>query len=454
MRLMALIFMQQELKQIWRQALSVLAQSIDLSKLPKCPVLKWKREGASWNGKYVQDVDFLNINFERKSQSELMKQMTDLLNKYHPQYCKLIGTDTFGYSNLGTEYYLQSTAFEVLRRLIIGNHLSTSIDAVLDDVELFIDSEEILVDYVAPLVNVSGQEDFKKTELGENIYLDRLSNEEINTLFGGRMDFFPSRAHRMMGPLTFCIRGHFLEKKKIADENSERGHQEPYRETLNLAILALRTYRTGPIGYDWVRFQPRNYTPWIPGPIDRFWNDSYVPLGNYKLWHGEEKSINKHVKHFQVEIHNSLEAACNRLASAEIRMNAQERLFDVVVGMESILLCEIPEGERGELRFRFALNLASLQKQDRELYFKIGKNLYDLRSRIAHGASIKGTDEVQYGREQLILDDVSKRACELLRSLIHRFIVNAAYPEYIQSCYWSSRYFPSTLTHPSQTISK
>ena len=80
--------------------------------------------------------------------------------------------------------------------------------------------------------------------------------------------------------------------------------------------------------------------------------------------------------------------ACFRLADAANRIRPQDQIVDSVIGMEAVLLAGV-EDRRSELSFRFSLNYAMLFAVDRREYaFSLARDLYRLRSKIAHGNTI------------------------------------------------------------------
>ena len=138
-----------------------------------------------------------------------------------------------------------------------------------------------------------------------------------------------------------------------------------------------------------------------------------------------------------------MELACSRLADAQTRIRPQDRLIDAVIGLEALLLAGLrPEDRRGELRYRFALHYSTLcpLPEKRHLSFRVAKDLYDLRSTIAHGGKLK-ENGCRVGDEKLKLEEAAKRACEALRSVINHFLPYAGAAPYKKPQYWEKNYF-------------
>jgi len=133
--------------------------------------------------------------------------------------------------------------------------------------------------------------------------------------------------------------------------------------------------------------------------------------------------------------------ACTKLSEAETRTSDKDRILDAVVGLESILLAGLGKGGRGELKFRFSLNYSTLfdDKKDRAKQYRIAKDLYDIRSKIAHGG--KSQESHRLGDEQLTMSEIAKKAREILRDTIKLFLPEACNSPYKKPEYWENGYF-------------
>lgn len=139
---------------------------------------------------------------------------------------------------------------------------------------------------------------------------------------------------------------------------------------------------------------------------------------------------------------SSMELACSRLADAEVRLRPQDQVIDSVVGMEALLLAGLAPGDRKtELSFRFSLNYSTLftEPEERRRQYRIAKDLYSLRSTIAHGSTVDSKHRI--GDEKLTLDEAAKRATATLRTLIRYFLPMATTAPYKNHEYWERSYF-------------
>jgi hypothetical protein len=113
------------------------------------------------------------------------------------------------------------------------------------------------------------------------------------------------------------------------------------------------------------------------------------------------------------------------------------------IGMEAILLAGLrEEGRRGELKYRFSMNYSTLFKTSQERWhaYKIAKDLYDLRSTIAHGGEISNSNN-RVGEEKLNLHETAKRAKNVLRFLIQHFLPQSKSHPYKNPKFWEQAYF-------------
>ncbi len=207
------------------------------------------------------------------------------------------------------------------------------------------------------------------------------------------------------------------------------------------AILCLRTFKAGHVGYDYVHFRPIKFCPLAMG--SRGCGELYVPFGGYHVSKDEEGPLHDYAGMFFQMAEPAMEMACSRLADAETRTRPQDRLVDAVIGMEALLLAALEGDDRkGELTFRFSLHYSTTFDTPEERYegFRVAKDLYHLRSTIAHGSTLKN-DRCRVGREKVSLADAATRATTALRRLIRRFLPEANTAPYKRPEFWQRAYF-------------
>jgi hypothetical protein len=247
---------------------------------------------------------------------------------------------------------------------------------------------------------------------------------------------------RAFGLHEFCIEGETEEPKAFGDlKDDEQAVKDRVKEALDKAILCLRTFKEGRVGYDYVHFFPSTFCA-LPLPSCGS-GDLYVPFGSYTLKVEEIAPLAEHAKLIFGVSEPSMEMACSRLADAETRTRPQDRLVDAVIGMEALLLAGLgKEDRKGELKFRFSLHYSTLfgTPEERHRGFRVAKHLYDLRSVVAHGSSL-GEGVFPVGDEKLELPEAAKRASETLRHLVRHFLPSAKQAPYKKHDFWERKYF-------------
>jgi hypothetical protein len=155
------------------------------------------------------------------------------------------------------------------------------------------------------------------------------------------------------------------------------------KEKFDKAILALRTFKSGPVGYDYIHFLPQVFCPIGFGSAGT--GDMYIPTGGYRIEPDEEESLIEHTKRIFAVKHSSIEIACRWLADASIRFKSDDKILDAVSGLETLMTAGIEDPTR-EIAFRFRIHYASLPIfkifKERE---KARRDVYDARSTVAHG---------------------------------------------------------------------
>lgn len=318
---------------------------------------------------------------------------------------------------------------------------AAEVEALVAEFSAFVDSPVVRLRYVAQLLNFRMPSD--NLPLAGGLQVRRLAEEEIDQLHGGSHFTIGFLRPRFSSIHEFVLEGE-LEERKILGSNHPAGQAMGTRakELLDRAILALRTYREGHVGYDFVLFRPVSYCPIGFFPYQGV-GDAYVPSGSYVLDQKDFVPFAEHAVAIFGVTEASMEMACSRLADAENRTRPQDRIVDAVIGMEAILLAGLRnEDRRGELKFRFSLHYSTLfeSPEERHRAFRVAKHLYDLRSTVAHGGSIgEGTHSV--GDEKLTFPQAARRACESLRHVIRHFLPSAQQAPYRKPDYWERAYF-------------
>lgn len=119
--------------------------------------------------------------------------------------------------------------------------------------------------------------------------------------------------------------------------------------------------------------------------------------------------------------------ALRRFSLAFDRESIGDRLVDLVVAAESLFLGDIDVGDRGELRFRFALRAAWFIEHpsfDGRTTFAMMRRAYDARSAIVHGGTPR--DIRVPGNESSSIADFTLCLAEFVRLALQKALLLAA----------------------------
>lgn len=265
-----------------------------------------------------------------------------------------------------------------------------------------------------------------------------LTDEEFTLIYGGNPIFRGS--NRLLNFPDFVFVREIEVPKVIGSQPSMSDDPvwKPTQELLDRCVLALSSFKDGgPVGYDGLRVRAAELTFGAAFGIQQLWGNEHVPFGRYDLTPDDAPKLEAYAKLFE-NIHPTLEMACQRLVDATRRTKPRESIVDAVIGLESILLVEIGERYRGETRFRFSLNYASLfRTADRKSAYYTARDLYDLRSQIVHGGEPK--EKVKIDDKDMTLYEIAALARSVLRETLTKFMPNSAKPDFLANGYWVTR---------------
>jgi Apea-like HEPN len=426
-----------------------LKQSISQSLLTLNPLLNYwlepyqvwmKQDENTWRSEYQQRPAVNQLLFASSHQlNENGANFTKLFFKEYPEYFGMFGTSAFGMINLGHDQA------SILRALI--NRLwelngtldcnDIAINAVVEEFVEFVSHPTIKYRFQVPLLNFKM---IRSTlELPNNLIIRRLNEEEISALQGGSLTMPDINRSPTFNIQEFVIEGEDETKKVFG--NYPQGIENPLgkiKALLDRAILCLRTFKEGSIGYNEIHYKPLNFFPFQPGRYGTV--DMYISFGKYELLDNEMTALFDYAKLVLGVSEPSIEMALSRLADAEIRTKPQDKIVDAVIGMEVLLLAALSKDDRkSELSFRFSLNYSMLfPSAQRPSAFKVARDLYNIRSTIAHGSYVD--EMVKIDGNKLSLSDAANRATEVLRIIISHFLSKQGTP-YKNNEFWKNKYF-------------
>jgi hypothetical protein len=408
------------------------------------PYLVWRKCGEQqWTGEYEQRPSWGTIFIAgRGAFDKIGAQFVDAFARHYPQYRGLVGFPSLGLMSVLRD---PSHIFGLALVTLWDRHGSFSVGA--DAVEVivkefgeFVDQPVVRFRFLAQLLNFHMP--VERIELPAGLRIRRLSEEEVSEIYGGPAFQVRMSPHRGFGTQEFAIEGDHEERKVFGEQEPDTsvGYSQ-VRAPLDKAIQALRTFKEGRVGYDYIRFKAVKFCP-LPLPGLGF-GDLYVPFGAYDISTEEIEPLRQHAGRIFAFSEQAMEMACSRLADAQTRLRPQDRLVDAVIGLEALLLAGLSaDDRRGELKHRFSLNYSTLfgTPEERHRAFRIAKDLYDLRSTVAHGGVLK-EGNCRVGNVRLTIDDAAKRACEVLRGVINHFLAHTGAPDYRNPQYWERGYF-------------
>jgi hypothetical protein len=403
--------------------------------------LVWRKQGEQWQAESQARPSLTHIfAAARDPLNAADTEFRRVFFQHHPEYGGMVSFPALGGNNFLSQpgFILTQVMSTLWTRHSTFQPDSGAIDAIIQELADFVDQDRVRFRFTAQLLNYRMDTDHIVFPGG--LAIRRLSEQEVTEIHGGPLWQLAFTPQRSFGAHEYAVEGEYEEEKILGQATDERGGSNQVRDRLDKAVLAMRSFKPGPVGYDSIRIQSVKFCPLLVPSFG--YADLYVPSGIYAISNSEVEGLCNHAQMIFACQEPSLEIACSRLADAQIRVRPHDRLVDAVFGLEALLLsCLRSEDRRGELKFRFSLHYSTLfgTPEDRYRAFRVAKDLYDLRSTIAHGSIPQGISRV--GHEQLSLEDAALRACEALTAVVHRFLPQAAQAPFKQPQFWERGYF-------------
>lgn len=293
------------------------------------------------------------------------------------------------------------------------------IRAVVRELLHGVQSHTVSLAYLAPIRNFNLAES-TTTTFPNGVTIRRLQDREATRLYGG---LFPALKTSFGPPGDFAFAGQLERPFTVGAEDPDAS--EPIRLSIRGLIQTaeevLMAIKPGAVVHDWISVSYGRASP--SGTLIMGIDSASRPAADrYELTKREAALA---IERFAVIANPSftgLSTACKRLADSERRTEPADALVDAVIGLESLLLAG---KDREGLRFRFALNYATLEPSvspsDRRSRFRLASDVYKVRSQLVHTGTSRDT---QYRVAGAVLDisGVAAKAREMLRSTIHLFL--------------------------------
>lgn len=404
------------------------------------PTLVWTKQNGQWQGETKDLPSYMkaSVSASRELRS-VADTFTELFRSFHPEHSGMVGFGRFGQFNLGSQAHSipERAIVRLLKEFADLNVPKEAISRLADEFEQFIDMPKHRFRFQAVLINFSM--DVDKLDLPGGLQIRRLTEAEFSDYYGGPLEWAALRSGSSFSGSEFVIEGFFEESKRLATLEPERT-PDSVRTLLTRAVLCLRTFKSGRVGYDTVHFAPTSFCPILVHSFQ--YGDLYIPFGIYHLSATELIELADFSTVFFSMNETGIQMACSRLSDAEIRVADHDRIVDSIIGMEAILLGGLSKEDRkGELKFRFSLHYSTLFRSsvERHRAFKVAKDLYDLRSTIAHGSI--PSEVVRIGEARVNLAEAANKATDALRHVIKHFLPLAASSTYKKPEFWERSYF-------------
>jgi hypothetical protein len=404
--------------------------------------LVWsKNEDSQWRGQFEERPNIgKSLEIVGKQVDAAGAAFGESFFSHHPEYAGMVGFQSNQSNwNQNPSMILRNALHYLWWQHRTFNLGEREIDTFVQEFSDFIDHSSVRLRFRAQLLNFKMP--VKSLSLPGGLEIRQLSEEEVSQFHGGPIGVLGFIRPRWCGPYEFVIEGE-LDEPKVLGSNHPQAEGQPKealaKAALDMAVLSLRTFKEGHVGYDYIHFTPVTFCP--IALLACGCGDLYIPFGSYSLAEEEIQLLSGHAKLIFGVTEEAMKLACSRLADAEHRTRPQDRIIDAVIGMEALLLAGIgKEDRRGELGLRFRLNYAMLfPTEKRQHEYKVARDLYGLRSAIAHGSTIKD-DELKIAGEKVALQDAGKQATAALRTVIMHFLPKTNFP-YKKYEFWERAY--------------
>jgi hypothetical protein len=400
--------------------------------------LVWRKlDGSQWRGEFQTRPNMVKVLDATDEQIEQASaEFCDSFASHHPDYAGMVGFRGTSHNWAKNHSHIVRSALTSLWRQHKTFELTDEqVDAIVQEFADFVDNPTVRLRFQAQLLNFKMPAD--SVAFPSGLSLRRLSEDEVSRFHGGSIETLGFVRPQTSGIHEFVIEGELDEQKILGKHRSEGDMMaDRAKAVLDKAVMSLRTFKEGHVGYDYIHFQPVAFCPL--GLASHGAGDKYIPFGTYSLVAAEYEPLQLHAELIFDCSEKSMEMACSRLADAGIRTRPEDRIVDAVIGMEALLLAGIED--RGELSFRFSLNYAMLFPLDqRQHAYRVARDLDGLRSVIAHGCYVD-EQKLKVGGEKLVLPEAANRATGALRTIINHFLPKKA-AEYKNHEFWQRAYF-------------
>lgn len=435
----------------------VLAQVFDeipsLSDLPTQLYLTWKRVSeTSWNGSWGQrplkKAALAGIPWET-----LTAAFRDEVARTLPSLPRLVGTGVTGWRQVDAEYIAEFAAHTLLSEWTGNMPDAARIGQFAREIVERLSEETAQLTVRMPLVNLeaSGEDSRFELPLGR---LRRLSDDELSQTYGGFA--FDQCILNPLGAIAEWVAEIDVTVPITDGETADASDESIESEVTGFRadlLKALRLLKGQPVGIARVSYHSQVPTPFVMEGVSHI-HDEYIPTGKYVLAPCDLPELCDVLERLStMAIPQALHLAANRLASAIIRRDPNDKLLDAAIGLEAVLLAQTAEDKyKGEVRHRFAAHYAVHRRagDERIEAYKVARDLYDLRSRVAHGGQL--SDSEKLGGRRVTAHEAGATACAMLREAIMHYLRGGNPDEIENPEYWTRRLFGGDVEQEEEAV--
>lgn len=395
-----------------KQALVIVAAKAEARGSPQ---LVWKLQPPQgWTGIYEHRPEIVWGFCELMDRIKRFNALTDTFEQEMPGFLNsTIRTDSI--TAKCTVYTiltgLISTIWHRHDAFVVNDSI---LGEVVDELVQSIRTRTITFGYIAPIrdFRLSGAD---KLTFPNGVRIQRLRESEATRLYGGMFPVFKTSFHP---PGQFAFAGEIEQRFAGGDEPLPPASLRTLVSAgIATAEKVMMSHKAGRVLHDWISISFAKPSP--TGTLNMAIDAGPRPAKDvYDLTEADVPRIFDRFKSITTAEFPALSTACQRLADSERRTNAVDALMDAVVGLEMLLL---GGRDREGLRFRFALNYATLQSDasptTRRTRFHTALDIYKVRSQVVH-AGVLPDKVFKIADERLAIGDVATMAKEMLRTTI------------------------------------
>jgi len=356
-----------------------------------------------------------------------------------PHLDKVVGIDRGGATIVRTTQILPNFLGSLLVQSESLTFQQDRFDALYKRMENFFYSQELHFWIIAPLINVRGPDE--QILLADKVYIAPNPVTRLEQWITRFREMAPNIPWLHVPELTHSLECQFAAPKVIGPSTYPVGRGQPAQAEeppLSAAVAKItqmvRALRLLKRGYVAVPFIEHQMVEWHPQPSIGWQAPLYPPHWRpfdprYVIQESEAREIASLYQALSYELakkHRAINVALHRIDRSEEETEPAQRLVDLVIALEALLLPDTRE----ELSFRFSLRGAYFLASDaaqRQRFYEEFKQAYRLRSGIVHGGELP--QEVMILDLKMPVEEFVNRIENHTREVAKRMLLLATQPD-------------------------